>query len=239
MISNVIVKHGGGKHPPYGGNKMRKKFDEQLAHLNAQLVEMSELVEQAIANVNTALITRDLTLAKQIIASDDNIDHMEKEVESLCLKLIIQQQPVASDLRLVSAVLKILTDIERIGDHASDISEIICFINGKEYIKKMEDIPQMAKITQEMVKKSITAFVNKDIELAKKVIATDDEVDDLFVAVKNELITLINANQENGDQAMDLIMIAKYFERIGDHAVNVAEWVIFSLTGFHKDIQIM
>ena len=218
---------------------MRKKFDEQLANLNKQLVEMSELVKTAIANTNTALIERNVELARQVILADDEIDHMEKEIESLCLKLIIKQQPVASDLRLVSAVLKILTDVERIGDHASDISEIICMINGREYIKKMEDIPQMATITQEMVQKSIVAFVNKDIDLAKEVIATDDQVDDLFVAVKDELITLINNNHEYGDQAIDLIMIAKYFERIGDHAVNVAEWVIFSLTGFHKDIQVM
>ncbi|MCL2718141.1 MAG: phosphate signaling complex protein PhoU [Lachnospiraceae bacterium] len=218
---------------------MRKQFDEQLANLNTKLVEMSEIVEQAIANTNTALTTRNTELAKQIIANDDDIDNMEKEIESLCLKLIIQQQPVASDLRLVSAVLKILTDVERIGDHASDISEIICMMNGKEYIKKLEDIPQMAEVTQQMVHKSVVAFVNKDIGLAKEVIATDDKVDDLFVAVKDELIVLINNNQENGDQAIDLIMIAKYFERIGDHAVNIAEWVIFSLTGFHKDIQVM
>ena len=218
---------------------MRKKFDEQLANLNENLVEMSKIVEQAIANTNTALIERNVELAKQIILADDEIDHMEKEIESFCLKIIVQQQPVASDLRLVSAVLKILTDIERIGDHASDISEIICMIGGKEYIKELEDIPQMASITQSMVHKSIVAFVNKDVELAKEVIATDDQVDDLFVAVKDELITMINSNPEHGDQAIDLIMIAKYFERIGDHAVNVAEWVIFSLTGFHKDIQVM
>ena len=218
---------------------MRKQFDKQLANLNAKLVEMSEIVEQAIANTNKALIERDVELAKQIIASDDEIDHMEKEIESLCLKLIIQQQPVASDLRLVSAVLKILTDVERIGDHASDISEIICMMNGKEYIKKLEDIPQMAEATQQMVHKSIVAFVDKDLQLAKEVIASDDRVDDLFGSVKDELIALMNSNPENGDQAIDLIMIAKYFERIGDHAGNIADWVIFSLTGFHKDIQVM
>lgn len=218
---------------------MRKQFDKQLNNLNEKLVEMSEVVETAIANTKTALTTRDVEMAKSVIMADDEIDAMEKEIESLCLKLIIQQQPVASDLRLVSAVLKILTDVERIGDHASDISEIICMINGKEYIKKMEDIPQMAEVTQKMVHKSVVAFVNKDIDLAKEVIAADDKVDDLFTAIKNELITLINTNQENGDQAIDLIMIAKYFERIGDHAVNIAEWVIFSLTGFHKNIQVM
>ncbi|MCL2254428.1 MAG: phosphate signaling complex protein PhoU [Lachnospiraceae bacterium] len=217
---------------------MRKQFDKQLAELNGKLVEMGQIVEEAIANANKALIERDTLLAKQIINSDDEIDNMEKEIESLCLKLIVKQQPVASDLRLVSAVLKILTDVERIGDHASDISEIITMIDG-EYIKKLEDIPKMAVLTQKMVNLSIDAFVKKDAELAKKVIASDDEVDDLFVAVKDELITIINGNPKNGDQAIDLIMIAKYFERIGDHAVNIAEWVIFSLTGFHKDIQVM
>ena len=218
---------------------MRKQFDEQLANLNDSLVEMSKIVEAAIANANKALVEQNVELAKQIIASDDAIDDMEKEIESVCLRLIIQQQPVASDLRLVSAILKILTDVERIGDHASDISEIVIFLAGKKYIKKLEDIPKMAEETIKMVQKSVEAFVKKDVKLAREVIDNDDVVDDLFCAVKDELIELIKQNKENGDQAIDLIMIAKYFERIGDHAVNIAEWVIFSITGFHKDIQVM
>jgi len=218
---------------------MRSRFDEQLEQLNSALVEMGAVVEQAIADADKALIEQDVALAKKIIASDDVIDDMEKEIESLCLKVLLQQQPVARDLRLVSSVLKIITDLERIGDHASDISEMTILLAGRQYIKKLEHIPQMAAATQKMVCKSIEAFVNKDLELAREVIASDDTVDDLFIVVKNELIELIKKNADNGDQAIDLIIIAKYFERIGDHATNVAEWVVFSLTGTHKDSKIM
>ena len=213
---------------------MRSKFDEQLAELNNHLIEMGGMVEQSITNAKKALVEQDVILAKEIIASDDQIDNKEKEIEGLCLKLLLQQQPVARDLRLVSSVLKMLTDLERIGDHAADISEITLLLADKQYIKKLEHIPQMAEATMYMVTKSIDAFVRKDIELAKKVIDYDDVVDDLFVAIKDELIELINHNAANGDQAIDLVMIAKYFERIGDHATNVAEWVIFSLTGAHN-----
>jgi len=213
---------------------MRSKFDEQLAALNDHLIEMGGMVEQAITNAKKALVEQDIELAQETIAGDDEIDRKEQEVESLCLKLLLQQQPVACDLRLVSSVLKMLTDLERIGDHASDISEITLMLADKQYIKKLEHIPQMAEATMYMVTKSIDAFVKKDIELANKVIAYDDVIDDLFVTVRNELIGLINQNSANGEQAIDLMMIAKYFERIGDHATNVAEWVIFSLTGAHE-----
>jgi len=218
---------------------MRSKFDEQLAHLNNTLIEMGAIVERAIADTTKALMEQDIELAEKIISSDDEIDNKEKEIESLCLKLILQQQPVARDLRLVSAVLKIITDLERIGDHAKDISEITMLLAGRKYIKKLEHIPQMAAETMKMVTESINAFVKKDVELAQEVIAYDDKVDDLFNIVKTDLVELINENAKNGDQAIDLIMIAKYFERIGDHATNIAEWVIFSLTGIHKDKQIM
>ena len=210
---------------------MRRKFDEQLNRLNDSLIEMAEMVKQAIANADKALIGQDVELAEKIMASDDVIDSKEKEIESLCLQIIVQQQPVASDLRLISAVLKIITDLERIGDHAADISEITVHLAGKPYIKKLEHIPQMAKATTKMVTDSIEAFVKKDLVLAKEVIAYDDEVDNLFMAVKKDLIGIINKNPEHGDQAIDLVMISKYFERIGDHAENVAEWTIFSLTG--------
>jgi len=213
---------------------MRYKFDEQLKQLNNVLVEMGGIVKRAIMDATKALIDQDVALAQRIIASDDEIDQKEDEVESLCLKIILQQQPVARDLRLISSVLKIVTDLERIGDHASDISEITLHLAGKQYIKKLEHIPQMAEATMKMVTESIDAFVNNDLELAQKVIDYDDVVDDLFVSVKNDLIELINKNAQNGDQAIDLVMIAKYFERIGDHATNVAEWVVFSLTGKHK-----
>jgi len=218
---------------------MRSKFDEQLALLNNCLIEMGAIVEQAIMSAIKALVEQDVALAQKVISSDDEIDEKEKEIESLCLKLLLQQQPVARDLRLVSSALKMITDLERIGDHASDISEITLLLAGKPYIRKLEHITQMAEETVKMVNKSIDAYVKKDEALANEVIAYDDVIDNLFDTVKNDLIELIKENADNGDQAIDLIMIAKYFERIGDHATNVAEWVIFSLTGMHKSNQIM
>ncbi|MCL2812543.1 MAG: phosphate signaling complex protein PhoU [Clostridia bacterium] len=218
---------------------MRSRFDEQLERLNTSLIEMGAIVEQAIADASKALIEQDVALAKKIIESDDVIDEKEKELESLCLKVILQQQPVAGDLRLVSSILKITTDLERIGDHASDISEMTQLLAKTQYISKLEHIPQMAAATMKMVTNSIDAFVKKDLSLARAVIASDDTVDELFTLVKNELIELIKQNPDNGDQAIDLIIIAKYFERIGDHATNIAEWVVFSITGKHKNIRIM
>ena len=182
----------------------------------------------------TGMINQDVELAKNAIAFDNEIDEQEKEIENLCLKLLLQQQPVARDLRLISAALKMITDMERIGDHAADISEITIQLSNEKYIKKLEHISQMAKETTVMVVKSIDAFVSKNLDLAHEVIESDDVVDDLFDKVKNELIELINKDTKNGEQATDLLMIAKYFERIGDHATNIAEWVIFSITGEHK-----
>jgi len=213
---------------------MRSKFDEQLVTLNNALIAMAEVVEKAISDTNEALINQDVKLAEKIIASDDEIDNREEEIEDLCLKLILRQQPVASDLRLVSSILKMITDLERIGDHATDISEITLLLSDKKYITKLEHIPQMAEATMKMVTSSIDAFVKRDLDLAYQVISYDDVVDDLFITVRDELIDMINKNSANGDQAIDLIMIAKYFERIGDHATNIAEWVVFSLTGIHK-----
>ncbi len=218
---------------------MRSKFDEQLKQLNNTLIEMGGVVEQSIEIATKALVNQDVELAQKAISFDAVIDEKEAEIESLCLKLLLQQQPVARDLRLVSSVLKMITDLERIGDQAADISEITILLAQKPYIKKLEHIPQMAAATMKMVKESIDAFVKKDIKLAQDVIAYDDEVDSLFSIVKAELIDMIKANNDAGDEAIDLIMIAKYFERIGDHATNVAEWVVFSLTGKHKDNKIM
>ena len=219
---------------------IRTRFDKQLANLNTLLIEMGTLVERAIADANRALIERDAALAKKAIAMDDEIDRQEKEIETLCLKIIMQQQPVAGDLRLVSSVLKITTDLERIGDHAADISEITMRISEKPYVEKPEDyFPQMAAATMKMVTGSIDAFVKKDLTLAEGVIAYDKMVNGLFEKVKKALVELIRQNAKDSDQAIDLIMIAKYFERIGDHAKNIAEWVIFSLTGMHKDTQVM
>ena len=218
---------------------MRIRLDEQLAQLGASLIEMSGLVKEAISNATQALLDQDVDEAKRIMVADDEIDLMEKEIERLCLQVILQQQPVARDLRFVSAILKIMTDLERIGDHASDISEFTQYLAGKPYIKKMDHIPVMADLTVAMVTESIEAFVNRDLKLAKKVIAKDDSIDELFLLIKNELIELINEDASNGDQALDLMMVTKYYERIGDHATNIAEWAVFSLTGKHKNSQIM
>ena len=213
---------------------MRNRFDRQLEELNNGLIKMGSLIEKAIEMAITGMINQDVELAKNAIAFDNEIDEQEKEIENLCLKLLLQQQPVARDLRLISAALKMITDMERIGDHAADISEITIQLSNEKYIKKLEHISQMAKETTVMVVKSVDAFVSKNLDMAKEVIESDDVVDDLFDKVKNELIELINKDTKNGEQATDLLMIAKYFERIGDHATNIAEWVIFSITGEHK-----
>jgi len=213
---------------------MRSHFDEQLDLLNKELLEMGALIEHAIKNASQALINQDFYAAKQAIEFDKEVDQKEKDIESLCLKLLLQQQPVARDLRQISAALKMITDMERIGDQAADISGIVLYLTGAPYIKKLEHLPQMADAAIHMVSGSIDAYVKKDLALTQKVIAMDDIIDDLFVVVKNELIDLIHEKAENGQQAMDLLMVAKYFERIGDHAQNIAEWVEFSLTGRHK-----
>ena len=218
---------------------MRNRFDEQLSGLHDALIEMGVIVENAIANAVKALIERDVELAESIISSDDSIDNKEKDIEHSCLQLLLLQQPVARDLRLVSSILKITTDLERIGDHATDISEITLLLVNGNYGSLVEHIPQMAALTMKMTTESIDAFVKKDLELANKVIADDDIVDNLFNMAREDVIKLVQQDVKNGDQAIDQLMIAKYFERIGDHATNVAEWVVFSLTGKHKSNQIM
>jgi len=218
---------------------IRHRFNEQLSLLNKLLMEMADMVQEAITKTNKALLEQDIELAQEIIDNEDAIDEKYEEIAGLCLKIIIQQQPVARDLRLISSVLKMITDLERIGDHASDISEIATTITNEPYIKKLVTIPEMSAVTMKMVNDSIEAFVNKDESLARDVIARDDIVDDHFNTVKNDLIALINDDAKNGKQAIDLVMIAKYFEKIGDHATNLAEWVIFSMTGVHKNSQIM
>jgi len=210
---------------------MRNRFDEQLAALNNMLIEMGSLIESSISMSVKALERQDIALAEQVDAIELDIDQKEKDIESLCLKLLLQQQPVARDLRLISAALKMITDMERIGDQAADIAEITIQLANTPYVKKLEHIPQMASATVKMVTESIDAFVKKDLSLARAVIAYDDHVDELFNTVKADLIELIRADSANGEQAIDLAMIAKYFERIGDHAENIAEWVVFSITG--------
>lgn len=217
---------------------MRNRFDRQLLELNNKLIEMGSLIEQAIEMGISALIKQDVEKAKQAMVFDEEIDHQEREIESLCMKLLLQQQPVARDLRLISAALKMITDMERIGDHASDISEMTILMSGSKYEGdqiSIDLIKDMAKETTDMVIKSVDAFVNKDMELARWVIERDDVVDDLFSDYRRQLIEKINENVKNGEQATDMLMVAKYFERIGDHATNIAEWVIYSITGEHED----
>jgi len=214
---------------------MRSKFDRQLAKLHDMLIDMGAMVEKAITFAIHALVQQDEAMAKRAIAFDAEIDQMEKDIEAMCLKLILQQQPVAKDLRVISAALKMITDMERIGDQAADISEIALYLTGVTYNRKLDNIPQMAAATVKMVTDSIEAYVKMDLGLAQRVIEYDDVVDSLFESVKNDLIEQIQENKANGPQAIDLIMIAKYFERIGDHASNIAEWVVFSITGRHGE----
>ena len=214
---------------------MRNRFDRQLVQLNNELIEMGGMIEKAISDTVKALVNQDIELASNVIEYDEEIDHQEREIEQLCLKLLLQQQPVAKDLRLISAALKMITDMERIGDHATDISEITIELSKESYIKKLDHIQQTVKETMVMLVQSVEAFVNKDMDKARAVIAHDDVVDDLFNKVKAELIAMIHEDVNAGEQASDLLMAAKYFERIGDHATNISEWVIFSITGQHPD----
>jgi len=212
---------------------MRKQFEEQLEQLNIMLIDLGALLETVIVLATQALKEQDTQIAKKVIAYEQDIDQKEKEIEALCIRLLYKQQPLASDLRLVSSTLKMITDMERIGDQAADIAEITTFLAGKPYIKKLVHIPLMAEAAAKMVTESIDAFVKKDLDLAKAVIKHDDVVDDLFVTVRHELMELIRVDSANCEQAMDLLMIAKYFERIADHAENLAGWVAFSITGKH------
>jgi phosphate transport system protein len=213
---------------------MRSRFDEQLELLNTELIKMGGLVENAIESASYALVQKSVDQAKDAIVFDHEIDQKEKVIENLCLKLLLQQQPVAKDLRLISSALKMITDLERIGDQATDISEIVIYLVDQAPIKQLEHLPQMAAVTKEMVNKSVDAFVRKDLNLIREVVKMDDKVDDLFITIKKELIDLIGQSPETGEQAVDLLMIAKYLERIGDHAENIAEWVEFSISGIHK-----
>ena len=214
---------------------MRNRFDEQLFELNREIIEMGAMCEEAIASAAKALTTGDWELAAKVCENGSAIDQMERDIEGRCMKLLLHQQPVARDLRLISAALKMITDMERIGDQAEDIAEIVTFLNGHT-MEGMELIEEMARATIEMVTESVDAFVKKDVELAKKVIDKDDIVDDYFSRMKCGIIDLIAKNPADGEFALDLLMISKYFERIGDHATNIAEWVIYSVTGTHKEV---
>ena len=216
---------------------MRSRFDQQLALLNRALIEMGALCEEVIALAAKALLTGDVSLAEKVAPLDREIDQKERSIESQCLKLLLQQQPVARGLRQISAALKMITDMERIGDQAEDIAEIVCTVprHGPE---TMDIVRKMATSAIQMVTESIEAFVKSDIMLARKVVSDDDIVDGCFDQVKKALIARIAADPGDGEYAVDLLMIAKYFERIGDHATNIAEWVIFSVTGAHGEGQL-
>ena len=210
---------------------MRNRFEAQLHELNNEIITMGAMVESAIAAAARALENRDVSLAEQVAGSDDAIDQKEREIEQLCLKLLLQQQPVASDLRLISAVLKMITDIERIGDQAADIAELTLFLCQEEGILSAGKLKEMARATIYMVSGAIDAFVRRDLHMAREIIDYDDVVDEQFNDIKASLVAAIKEDRDLGETAIDEIMIAKYFERIGDHAVNIAEWVDFSMTG--------
>ena len=213
---------------------MRSKFDEQLLQLNHEMIEMGALCEEVIALSSQALTEGDTALAAKVAPLDSEIDHKEREIENLCLKLLLRQQPVARDLRQISAALKMITDMERIGDQADDIAEIVLYLEDVP-AESHELLRKMAEAAIGMVSDSVDAYVRQDVALAEKVIADDDTVDAYFDKVKQALIRRIADDPAEGGTALELLMIAKYLERIGDHATNIAEWVEFSVTGVHKE----
>jgi phosphate transport system protein len=212
---------------------MKNRFDEQVDNLNTQMIEMGALIETTIESACDALQTANLEKAREIIEGDSIVDRKEREIESICFRMLLTRQPVAHDLRVVSSALKMITDMERIGDHAADISEIVTFMDYSAAMQP-EHFGAMSRAAIDMVHRAIDAYVRRDVDLAREVIASDDTVDDLFCSVKRELIELLGGDASRGSEALDLLMIAKYFERIGDHATNIAEWVEYSVTGLYK-----
>ncbi len=207
---------------------MRTRFDQQLEKLHVELIKMGSLCEQAITLASSSLEVQEENTLHKVAALESEVDAKEREIEDICMRLLLQQQPVARDLRVISAALKLISDLERIGDQAADISDLTPYIVNSSIASKVQ-IHDMAKATIDMVTKSIDAFVKNDLELAEKVI-----VDDLFNKIREELIQEIQGKNNDPRAAIDILMAAKYFERIGDHAVNVAEWVQYSITGVHK-----
>ena len=213
---------------------MRSKFDQQLALLNKEMIEMGALCEEIISDVLRALLQKDSTFLNEIPSLGAEIDRKERAIETLCLKLLLQQQPVAKDLRQISAALKMITDMERIGDQAEDIARITPFVTNRP--PKIDTLlHKMAESSIKMVTESVDAFVEQNIDLAKKVLIDDDIVDNYLTLIKRELIHEIIERTNDGECYIDLLMISKYFERIADHATNIAEWVVFSVTGIHKE----
>ena len=212
---------------------MRNKFDSQLEKLNLELITMGALCEDAISASVKGFLDDDDALCQKAVETEDEINRKERDIESICMKLLLEQQPVARDLRVISSALKMISDMERIGDQAYDIAEIAKFIKNSN-VKSKIHIKDMAAAATKMVTDSVDSFVKKDVELARAVMAYDDKVDNLFNCVKDELVQLITEDKVNGEFCIDLLMIAKYLERIGDHAVNIAEWVEYSITGTHR-----
>ena len=212
---------------------MRNKFDSQLEKLNLELITMGSLCEDAISASVKGFLDDDDALCRKAVETEDEINRKERDIESICMKLLLEQQPVARDLRVISSALKMISDMERIGDQAYDIAEIAKFIKNSN-VKSKIHIKDMAAAATKMVTDSVESFVKKDVELARSVMVYDDKVDNLFDCVKDELVQLITEDKANGEFCIDLLMIAKYLERIGDHAVNIAEWVEYSITGTHR-----
>lgn len=212
---------------------VRHSFDKELENLKNLMLKMAGLVEESIENSIIALKKQDVELAKQVFENDDTIDQLESSIEKICINLIARQQPLAKDLRSISTALKIITDMERIADQAADISELTIRMADMKYFKPLIDIPIMADLTKKMVVKSIDAYIKQDIELAKEVCDSDDEIDNLFSKIVLELINIMKNNPETVEQATDFMFIVKYLERIGDHATNIGEWVVYNVTGNH------
>lgn len=212
----------------------RKQFEEELEELKDELVSMCRLTADMIAHATTALVTFDRELGRSVGELDKRVDEYEMDIERRCMRMLIRRQPVAKDFRMVSTALKMITDIERFGDQASDIGELVYTMPGQTYIKKMTHLKAMGELAVRMAKESVNSFIQSDERLADGVIALDDEMDSLFLTVQDELISLIQQDgRKNGDQVITLMMVAKYLERIGDHAVNVAEWTKYNETGVH------
>ncbi len=217
----------------------RRSFESDLELLNVEMIKMSAMVEHAIENAITAFKNQDGRLAKAIIEGDRDINEAEKQIEAKCLSLILRQQPVARDLRSVSTALKMVTDIERIGDHAADIAEIVRTMEGEHIFEMVEHIPAMADVAVEMVHNAVKAFVEQNLQLVRYVTEEDDVMDSLFDRTKSEVVEILKEGRDNMDLGVDFLMISKYFERIGDHAVNICEWVEFGMTGEYQKQRIL
>jgi phosphate transport system protein len=215
----------------------RISFEEELKSLHKEITKMLSMTEKAFDDAMTALKTQNVDLAREVIKGDDKIDEQERSIEKLCLEIMVRQSPIAGDLRRITSIFKLITDLERIADHAEDICEIIIKIYNQRLIKPLIDLPVMADMARSMVSRSIRSFMQQDTDLARAVCGDDDGVDEMYFKIYDELVEMMKANPAVVEQAVALISIAKYFERIADHATNVAEWVIFNVTGDHKHIK--